>query len=255
MSSLVNRLAAAALAVVASVLVVPTANAEMPVSFEVGADYASKYVWRGQLLNDDPVVQPSATASWKGFTANVWASIDTTDFAGDDEEGKIQEIDYTLGYAFSPAEGLDLEVGGIYYDFPGAGVAGTSEVYASAAASAVPLTPTLTVYYDFDEVDGFYASAGIGHDLPLTDPLTLSLGAAIGWGDSDYNNAYFGVDGSGFSDASISASLTYAVTETFSVSGWVMAVEILDSDLEDAASTIYSDSDTIVTGLGVAFSF
>ncbi len=223
-------------------------------SAEASVTFASKYVWRGQLLNDDPVVQPSLTLGYKGLSLNVWGSIDTTDYAGDGEAGNIQEVDYTLSYGFSPMEGLDLEAGWILYDFPGAD--DTKEVYISATASSLPLSPSLSVYYDYDEVKGFYVSAGISQAIPVrVEKLSVEISAAVGWGDRDYNAAYFGINDSGFSDISLTASIGYAVTEHVSVGAFITFTEILDSNLENAANAVYGDSDNIITGINVSLAF
>jgi uncharacterized protein (TIGR02001 family) len=242
-------------AVGATAALTATVRAEMPVQVEAGVDVVSKYVWRGQLLNDDPVVQPSLTLALGGFSLNLWGSIDTTDWAGDGEEWNIQEIDYTLSYGFTPYDGLDLEVGWIRYDFPGTGLDSTHEVYVSATASNLPLSPALTAYYDYDEVDGFYLTAGLSHEFELREDLTLGLEAAVGFGDSDYNLAYFGVDDTALSDVALTVTLGYAINEHVSVSGYVRYTEILDSTLEKAADAIYGDSDNLTAGVNVTVAF
>lgn len=236
----------------ASVVAASIARAESPVELGAGVDLLTDYVWRGQLLTDDPVIQPYAEIGAYGLTLNVWGSIDMTDIneAGN-EDFRLQEVDYTLSYGFTPVDGLDLEGGIIYYDFPGTAFDSTREVYASASLSKVPLTPTATVYYDFDEVDGIYATLGVGHTFELAEDLGLSLGAGLGWGDEDYNTAYFGVTDSGLNDLSLKASLDYALTEMFSISAYVAYSELLDSDIEDAVA----DSDIFYGGVGFYFSY
>lgn len=246
---------------------------ELPVSLELGADIVSKYVWRGQLLTDDPVVQPSATVSFAGLSLNVWGSVDSTDIneKGDDPTGpeyRLQEADYTLSYALSPVDGLDLEAGLIYYDFPGTGLYGTNEVYVSIALSDLPLSPTLAAYHDFDELnDAVYANFSVSHTVELAEKLGLSLGAAVGWGDTDYHDAYFTYEDevdptqsisareSGFSDLSLSASLECAVNENFGLTLCVGYSEILGDQVESAADMTYGDSDLLIVGVGTTFSF
>ncbi len=231
-------------------------NRTLPFGTEIGVDVATKYVWRGQLLTDDPVVQPSITLSRGGLSLNVWGSIDATDInEGSGDEYRIQEVDYTLSYGFTPTEGLDIEAGFISYTFPGTGLPTTEEVYGSASLSNVPLTPTLVVYYDVDEVDGFYVNLGIGHTFQLTEKLALGLGAGIAWADSDYNNAYFGVDDGGLGDVSVSAALDYAVNERLSISAHVGYTAFPDDDIRDAADAGYGDSSNIAGGVNLTVAF
>lgn len=229
---------------------------EIPVAVEVGADVFTKYVWRGQLLTDDPVIQPSVTASWKGLSLNMWGSVDATDInEGPGDEYRFQEVDYTLSYGFAPTKGLDLEAGFITYTFPGTGAYTTEEVYGSACLSSVPLAPTLAVYYDVDEVDGFYVNLGISHTFDLADKLGLTLGAGIGWADSDYNQAYFGVNDSAFGDVSATAELAYAITENASVALRLGYTDFVDSGIRDGADAVYGDSSNLVAGVGFTLGF
>ncbi|MCF7854819.1 MAG: MipA/OmpV family protein [Candidatus Pacebacteria bacterium] len=248
MTALIKRTALAAMVLVSAAVVAE----ERPVTIELGVDAVSNYVWRGQLLTDDPVLQPSVTVGYKGFSLNAWGSIDMTDVNEvGDEDYRLQEVDYTLSYAFSSVEGLDLEGGVIHYDFPGTGFDATRELYGSAALSSMFLAPTLTVYYDFDEVDGVYANLGIGHAFEFRDSLEVSLDAGLGWSDADYNGAYFGVDESAFQELAITASLDYSVTDRFGVSVFVGYSELLDGDIED----VVSDPDIFSAGVGVTLSY
>jgi hypothetical protein len=62
----------------------------------------SAYVWRGQVLVDDPVVQPTFTVAKGGFSINWWGNFNLDDNAtGDDFE--FSEHDITLSYAAPPA--------------------------------------------------------------------------------------------------------------------------------------------------------
>ena len=48
------------------------------VSLDVSADYAGKYIWRGQNVNDESVLQPYLGFGAYGFSGSVWANIDLT---------------------------------------------------------------------------------------------------------------------------------------------------------------------------------
>lgn len=236
-------------------------QAQTDLSYGAGADIVSEYVWRGQLLTDEPVIQPYVEVSSGGLCLNIWSSIDTTDTNEvGNETYRIQEVDYTLSYGGTVTEGLDMEGGVIYYDFPGTGFDATQEAYVSASLSDILLTPSLTVYYDFDEVEGIYANAGIGHAFELSERLSLSLSGSLGWGDKDYNMGYFTVDDSGLNDTvddsglndlAISTSLDYEVNETFSMSFFLAHSELVDGDVEDAVN----DSGITTGGIGFYFSY
>ena len=88
------------------------------VSVTLDVPVLSAYVWRGQLLVDDPVLQPSLTASKGGFAINWWGNFNLDDNAtGDDFE--FSEHDIGLSYGTTcPLTGADLTFGVVNYDFP-----------------------------------------------------------------------------------------------------------------------------------------
>lgn len=265
-------LAAAALAFTA---LVPNAGAQeeagVPetifdvVSLDLGVDFYSKYVWRGMLLTDDPVMQPAVTIGLAGFSLNVWGSIDMTDVneqtpgdpfgRTDGPTWNLQELDYTLSYGFSVVEGVDLELGWIYYTFPGTAFTETEEVYGSISVAVPYLNPSLTVYYDYDEADAIYATGAIGHTFALTEQLGVSVGAGLAYGDSNYHEFYIGPSSSRFSDWNVSASLDYAPTENFSMSFSLAYSDFIDGDIQDAAAAGYGEDGNFYGGLSFAYSF
>ena len=112
-------------AVAAMVLgTVPAVTAEDDVTFGVAADFFSKYIWRGQNVVDDWVIQPSASIGYKGLTGSIWGNVDMTGDLVDDWE--VSEIDYAIDYSntFPGQETFGYSVGLIYYDFPNTIVGG-----------------------------------------------------------------------------------------------------------------------------------
>lgn len=91
------------------------------VTVGVGADFMSKYVWRGQNLVDNWVLQPSVSLGYKGLTGSIWGNSDMTGETVDNWE--FTELDYTLDYS-GTVPGVDVlgySIGAIYYDFPNSG--------------------------------------------------------------------------------------------------------------------------------------
>lgn len=251
MTELIKRMCLAAAATVAVGALAEPAWSVRP-EFELEVDVVSKYVWRGQLLTDDPVMQPGVTVSHSGLSLNVWASIDLTGANElNDKAYRIQEVNYTLSYAFEPADGLELAAGVIVYDFPGTGFPTTTEIFGEAALSRLPLNPTLAVYYDVDEVEGWYLNLSLGHEFEVTEQLSVALGAGLGYGDSDYNDAYFGVNGASFQDLALTAGLTYAPNEMVAFSLVTGYSKLIDGDVQDAVD----DSDVFTAGLNVTLTF
>lgn len=225
------------------------------VTTEASVDWVSAYVWRGMRLVNDPVLQPSATVSAYGISLNAWGSIDTTAVNEDNGEAyRLQEVDYTVSYATSPVEGLDLEGGFAWYSF--SSYDSTGEVFASATLSGVPLSPSLAAYYDVDEAEGFYLNAGLEHEFTFTEKLGLTLAGGLGWGSSKYHDYYFGESAHGAeSDVLLKATLAYAVTEHLSLAVFGGYAALLDGEVKRLGKEVYGHSDTPFAGLSVGLSF
>ncbi|MFW6163887.1 MAG: TorF family putative porin [Planctomycetota bacterium] len=213
------------------------AGASKDWSVELDLTYNSHYVWRGLNFTDDPVFQPSVTFAWKGLSVNAWGNMDLTDVNGNNDE--FNEVDLTVDYSGGVGK-LAYSVGLIRYHFPNTPFPGTTEVYGSLGLD-VPLSPTLTVYYDCDEADGAYATVGVGHTF--ADLVTLSeacsvsceIGATVACADEDYNAFYFGVADAALVDAVLSVSFPVTVHEHITVTPAAHYSNILDDKLAAAA--------------------
>ena len=229
------------------------------IGIDVTADFYSKYVWRGQLLNDDYAFQPGVSTTLGNLTLGVWGSLDMTDYAN--ESGNFTEVDYYADYTTALTDGVDISLGVIYYDFPQI-VGDTTEIYVGLAFDTF-LSPSITWYHDVDDVDdASYFSFAVGHsieeafDIGTDIPVGIDLGASLGYGNSNYNKGYWGdglETGGGFNDLALSLSLP------FEMGGWSVTpsfnyVTIIDSDLRDD-TTFGTASDHFFTGISIGTSF
>ena len=221
--------------------------------------YNSKYVWRGILFVDDPVLQPSANFNYGGFTFNVWGNWETTDVNDYGEphgsgKNKFTEVDLTAEYAFTLGD-FSIPVGVIHYLFPNTGVDATTELYAGVSYSWI-VSPSVTLYQDIDEAHGQYILAALDFSRDLhkfNDLISLSIGASAGvaYASSDYNDYYFGVDEAAFSDWNASLSLPVAIGKYVTVTPAVTYTALIDSKLKD---TTEDDTNTYF-GVSVTVSF
>ena len=205
-------------------LLLGLANPAAAEKLEISAslDFCTDYVWRGLVINDTPVLQPSLTASLRmakvgAFSLNLWGNYDLTD--ANETKNRLSEIDYIASYAF-PNGPFGLEVGIIHYTFPVTTDEATTEAYVRAGyeLEAIPLTFSLGIYYDFDEIKGFYLLGKIESSITLIPKLDLDLSFSTGYGDYAYVWKYFGLDKSLFLDGVVSAILTYKISERVSLS-------------------------------------
>ena len=197
-----------------------SAEEEAP-SADLSVSLSSKYVWRGyELSNDSIVIQPSMTVGYKGFGFNLWGNLDTDQ----DEElfgtdgGNWNETDMTLSYDGS-AGMIGYSLGYIYYSLDGA--ADTQELYAGISIDTIA-APSLTIYRDFDEYEGWYVNLGVSHSFPITEAVSLDIGGHVSYLATDDEETLADPNDptseySDFHDGLISISATIPVTDLISV--------------------------------------
>jgi len=157
---------------------------EQGVKFAVTADYFTKYIWRGQNLNDENVFQPSFSLSKNGFTASVWGNLDLTD--ENQNSGEFTELDYSIDYSASlpGINWVSFSAGALYYDFPHTDSKATTEVYGGLDFD-LPLTPMEGILgMDIKASDVLaqerrflWSALAV---FAATVPLTLTLGLRFG---------------------------------------------------------------------------
>ena len=233
------------------------------IDFEVTADFFSKYIWRGQNIDDDPVFQSSISAGYGDLTVAIWGNLELTNI--NDKSGDFSELDYSLDYS-SPMPGIEsvrYSIGVIYYDFPGSYADGTrvpdtTEVYWGLNYDLL-LSPSITVYHDVDEAEGTYISLAIEHsiekiaELGPDTPVGMEIGASLGWASGSYNKYYWGTDQGKLQD------LTFSVSFPMEIWDWTVAPSLnyitLLSDVIRDTDVYGTDSDFFFAGISLSKSF
>ena len=220
------------------------------IRLEVSADaaFVNKYVWRGILFTNGPVMQPSVTLGGGNFSFNVWASMDLNN--ANEMAREFNELDFTLDYSFS-VKNYSISLGAIPYTFPNTGFSSTTELYFSLGADVV-LSPSITVYRDIDEADGTYVSFGFGHSIPIDVWNTsLDLSTALGWGSEKHNLFYYGVEKNAGTDIFLGASMSFALNDFIAVSPSAGYAGLLYGDIRNSMS----HKDNLMVGIAVSASY
>jgi uncharacterized protein (TIGR02001 family) len=227
----------------------PASQAAVEVEGDAYIGIFDKYLWRGyDLSGGTSVLQGGMDLSAKGFTLSYWSNFQNntdTVLGSTVESGNVTETDIVLDYSFDAGELLSVSLGNILYALDG--LEDTNELYLSLGLNTL-LSPTLSVYYDWDEADeaAMFYSASIGHSVDLVEGLSLSLGALVSYNqESDYAVGNY----SDWHNYELSASIDYAVTEQITLTPSFLFSEGISDDAKTAI-----DSET-VTGLTVALSF
>ena len=120
-----------------------------------------------------------------------------------------------------------------------------------------------------DTHEGYLISASARYFQPVTLPLTLSIGATVTYGSSDYMQTYFGIDSdnaarsglsqfnadSGLRDVRIPLMAIYSLSPNWHLAGGLIYSRLL-SDASD--SPIVDDrgsSNQLFAGLGIAYAW
>lgn len=186
----------------------------------------NQYIFRGyEIGKSGLVIQPSLSASYKGFTATFWGNLDTNQrdtktatFTNQFHKG-WNETDITLSYTHT-FDKLSLTGGYIYY---GTQYADQTEELFVTGTYDVFSKPTLSIYRDINSYPGTYINLSFSHSVPLTKIVALDLGASFGYfiGDSNYwrtydssTEDYSGSRYRGFHDGMVKAGLSIAATKS-----------------------------------------
>jgi hypothetical protein len=247
-----------------------SASAQVPVaetgdtpSFEVAADLCSRQLTYGLVDNRDPVVTAEAALEWRGVTFETALIFDTTKWGErhggyGNRQGRYQEFAFGPGYVhtLSPddfkALPTPVELFGNYiYEYHppvrrerGEENPDTQFINVGASLPDLWLTPALSAEVDIHNESGaLYLAAEVGHTFALVraaggreaDPLSLSVGAGVGFGNPARNAYDAEFDAYSFKDAWVSAALEWQITDTVSITPYVAACEQLHRRLREAA--------------------
>ncbi len=236
----------------------PQPRGNWPVGGGVDVGIVSKYIWRGYIQNEDFALQPDAYLTLGNFLASVWGSLDMTDRddVRIDSQGDFSEIDYVLQYTI-PANLLNLSFGYSLYTYPNTPDEirkSTQEVYARGGFK-VFLEPTVELFYDMDEVEGWYGRASATY-TQRQNSQEWKLRGSVGFASEEFANYYFGgreslFDSSSFCDLEVRLFTTFDLGLNFGLTPFVGVSYLLDSEIRDA----YNDDGEFFGGLNVSWSF
>ncbi|MBU4268095.1 MAG: hypothetical protein KJ808_04525 [Acidobacteria bacterium] len=207
----------------------------LPGAVSAQVDLVSRYIWRGfDLLPDNhAAIQPSFTVDLgeSGFSLNVWSSFALA------QRGVYKysdEIDLTLEYTFKMAEGWELSAGFIHYGYWFAADFKfkdhtSQEAYTTVAKTDLPLSPTLSIYYDLNLGSGLYITLGGSQEWKVSEKVNVEVGGLIGFNSRQY------IDKTGFSDIDLYAKLPLTVgrlTLTPSLNVMIPLLDEVNKDTE-----------------------
>lgn len=225
------------------------------ISCTVSADFYTKYIWRGQVVSNRAVFEPTIALKKYGFTGYVWGNMDLT---GQNEHCReFIEMNYVLDYTASIPDmnGVSFSVGTIYYDFPNTFFKPTTEIYGGLSFD-LPLTPFVRLYRDVDEARSAYIQVGVGHTIEKIFSISdgcycgLRVGSYLAYGNSQYNKFYFASAGGKLNDLNVSLAMPVCFKD-WSITPSIYYSMMVDSDVRAATDK----SDNLVAGVSISRSF
>ena len=183
----------------------------------------TKYLWRGQLLNDGFAVQPGFNIGLGGIALGFWGSYHI-------ESGEFAEADLTVSYSDTVpgADMLTLSTGFTVYTFPYVSPSAgnnSTEIFAGLSADVIS-APYVKFFYDTVAGAGGYLEAGLSHEMELS-PVTALAAVTCG-----YNFGQWGYDKS-LTVLAGTLSVSYPVFEKLSVSAALTGQLALDTQYEN----------------------
>lgn len=196
------------------------------ISGEAAVGLASKYVWRGLVIDNEPSLQPSVSLSSRGFTLGFWGNLELTDWNNANYErpgrGRFREIDLTMEYA------QDAWWAGVGdYHFPGTGWERWQEFYAGYSFDA-PGSPWISLAWG--EKSGTSATVGLSHSF-AAGSRSLDANLEVSWSDRTATDFFYGHRTSGFTDAMFSIGTEIDAGRGFVLTPRLHASTLLSSHL------------------------
>jgi len=199
---------------------------------DVTLDLASAYVFRGVTFNDGAVFQPGIETGlpiaeeYGSLAIGAWGNYDIDDYDDSLNSSEFSEVDLYVGYGL-PAliDGVDLSLGWCEYTYPTSGVA-DKEASIGAGFGVGDIALGLTAYFGVGGgINGTqYYELTAGYDVEIDETLSASFGASIAYVDFDGGD-------NGMHDGSLSAALSYALNDSWSLGASVAYIAQLDDEI------------------------
>jgi uncharacterized protein (TIGR02001 family) len=155
----------------------PTAQAEVTGNVAFTTDYIFRGITQTQ---HDPALQGGFTFTQGGFSAALWGS--NVNFGSADNSSG--EVDLTLSYAHQVSDAMGIDVGYVFYAYPGEETNNYGELYAGLRYTFSDMLAGSFKYYYSDD---FFAETGPADyfdlSLSLTLPAETTLGLHVGYTD------------------------------------------------------------------------
>jgi uncharacterized protein (TIGR02001 family) len=233
-------------AIAASLLAGATATTVQAGEISANVALTSDYRFRGiSQSNEDIAIQGGFDYAWdNGIYIGTWGSSVDFDSTTDTGFNGSLELDYYIGWGMDVGENSAIDVGYLYYDYPGDSSAGEGdyqELYGSFSWHGL----TVGINYSDDyygETDSFFYYHA-GYSWGFAENWSLDL--HVGYNDFD-EEGFFNTDEDGYTDYSVGVTASYLAVD------WTLTYIGTTLDEEDAWDTDWAE-DTVVFAVSKSF--
>ncbi|MFO7871995.1 MAG: MipA/OmpV family protein [Kiritimatiellia bacterium] len=239
-----------------SLLAAPESNKDRGITIHgfTSLEVTSAYVWRGRIIRDEPCIQPYIRLNSENIGLAAWGTYDLTD---DDDSAGHRRVDVIGDWTYGGSVQLFKAgaVAYIYRDTMETHPRDTYELFLDYALNVFGL-PAVSVYYDFGQINGYYASLSLGHSFMLSDTLSVDASVSCGAADEDYSRAVYTVpsdedtgreefvpEGSSYVDFKAGFSAPVSLGGGFEITPSVEYSSLLDSEISDAMEAAGLDTE------------
>ena len=199
--------------------------AEEETSFFKGSlstGYDSEYIFRGANLSD------GSGLVWTNLAVTLFDHLNLAAWYADVPDTDYSELDLTASLSYSVGI-VDLAGGVVWYYYPDAeddAIDDTFEPFVSANVNIGSMVDWFNyIGYDTEE-DGWYFYSSVSAGIPVTDWLTITPLAGIGYGvdyyaDHDSDSAFNQID--------LRLTASFALSKTVTLSPYIAGVFPLDA--------------------------
>lgn len=214
----------------------PESSKKEEQKFTYGAetDFNSVYVWRGIVVNDEPVMQPLAWVSGHGFTFVSSSNLNLTTTPG---RRLLDEINLTALYDRDWRK-LRIEPALSAYINRPIGLAQDPNTMEGAMTLSYPVGPfRFFTRHSFDLASyrgAYFGEAGARFEKAVSERATLRVSVRSGWASSKFNEVYIGLHKPAFNFVGAGGSLLYYLSPKVFLQPHVEFSTIVDDQLRQS---------------------
>ena len=255
--------------VIVAIVMACSCIAAEDVAVKIDTEVLSKYVFRGQLASEEPVLQSTLSVQKGIFELKVFGNMDLDENgsqAHNDNTGEPTE--YNIDFGFDKrvwsgngiVKGVNVLGGLVYFSYPNTDREATVETYIGTDTEFVKGIHVKTqANIDLNEcAGGWYWQEEVYKDFRIADfglfgkpcKLVAKPNLGMGGGSAEYNRYYWGLDE--FITTDWYAGLAVVVeSERFEFGPSVKYTDLVNDDLRDQTR----DPEHVVFGFGAAVKF